>query len=127
MQASPEAKSEKPSAVIYKIASANNEAKQAKRERKKQSLIKNHVKEVWKNAYNPEICQQRCLKAYQQAVGILPYDPKNPECICSEHEKDLDTFESSCEDLDLWDESSDSGTDVEWEIHFSPPKQSCKP
>ncbi|KAJ0180762.1 hypothetical protein K1T71_004166 [Dendrolimus kikuchii] len=105
--------------IIYRIARENNEDYVKQKKRKERRLIRQMVKNVWQDPYHPEICEETCLKAYKQAIGAVPFDPNNLECICPE-EKDVETIAScSCDDADV---SSDcSSLDLDWEIHFSPP------
>lgn len=106
--------------LVYKIAKASNKDKIAKLERKKRRLIKEAVEEVWEDPYHPEYCERTCLRAYKQAVGLLPYDPNNPDCTCDyEGEEPVSSSSCSCEDDDV---SSDcSSLEADWEIHFTPP------
>ncbi|XP_049867255.1 uncharacterized protein LOC126367669 [Pectinophora gossypiella] len=106
--------------LIYKIASANNEEKIRKRELKTQRLIDKTAEKIWSDPYHPEVCETTCLKAYKQAIGLLPYDPNNPECICPEDMQSEATEEE--EVVSYEDDSSDcSSLDVDWELHFTPP------
>lgn len=106
------------SPLIYKIKTEDNEKKLLKRERKRQRLVKRAVDEVWSDPYHPEFCEKTCAKAYKQAVGILPYDPTNPDCTCS-HEEVEESHTCSCYESDS--SSDDSSLDLQWEIHFTPP------
>ncbi|XP_011549567.2 uncharacterized protein LOC105381523 [Plutella xylostella] len=100
--------------LIYKIASANNEEKIKKKERYEQRLI-DKVWDKFEDPVHPDVCQTRCLKAYQQAIGQLPAG----ECICPQSEVvDVDRSDSS-DDEDT--SSYCSSLDVDWEIHFTPP------
>lgn len=103
--------------LIYKIASADNEEKVRKRKRREQRLIKETFNKVFTDPYHPEVCEQTCLKAYRQAMGVTPYDPNRPVCVCPEEIEEVDTAT-----LDSDDDSSDySDLDLDWEIHFTPP------
>lgn len=110
------------SPLIYRIARANNMDRVRRLERKRLRLIKQVVGD-WTDPYHPEVCETRCLKAYQQAMGILPFDPNNPDCICEDQDNKEVLESCSCED-DETDISSDcSSLDIDWEIHFTPPFQ----
>lgn len=100
--------------LIYKIASANNEEKIRKRKRREQRLINETFNRVFTDNFHPELCEQTCLKAYRQALGVPSYDSSTPESTCSE-EVDTVTLESDIESSD------DSDLDLDWEIHFTPP------
>lgn len=109
------------SPLIYKIAPEDNEDRIKGKERKQRRLIRKAVKEVWSDHYDPDICQKNaCFKAYQHAIGLLPYDPNNSVCNCPE-EKDADDDLNSCSWDDIDVSSECSSLDVDWEIHFSPP------
>lgn len=106
--------------LVYKIANANNKDKISKLERKKRRLIKEAIGEVWQEPYHPEVCERRCLKAYKQAVGLLPFDPENPECNCDNYlPQKVEATSCSCTDDDISSDTSSLGMD--WEIHFTPP------
>ncbi|XP_060800453.1 uncharacterized protein LOC106137708 [Amyelois transitella] len=109
------------SPLIYKIARPNNEERVMKLERKKRRLVKEAVGN-WPDPFHPEYCERTCLKAYKQAVGLLPYDPNNPECSCEEAKYNDDEDVCSCCEEDDDSLSSDcSSLDINWEIHFTPP------
>lgn len=105
--------------LVYKIATADNLQKVKARARKERRLIRKTVREVWSDPYHPEVCQTTCYKAYKQAIGLDPYDPYNPECICPEEDYFEDLDSCSCIDTDA--DSECSSLDVDWEIHFTPP------
>ncbi|CAB3239193.1 unnamed protein product [Arctia plantaginis] len=107
------------SPLKYTIQNEDNEERIQKRLRKRQRLIKEAVNKVWSDPYHPDVCEKTCLKAYKQAVGLLPYDPNNPECTCSNDEESEDSISCFCEESDT---SSEGGSlDLQWEIHFTPP------
>lgn len=101
----------------YTIASASNQEKIERRERKRERLIQLAFKNVFSDPYHPEDCQKTCLKAYKQAVGLLPYGSNNPECTCSDVGEEL----SPEENYSALEETDESSLDLDWEIHFTPP------
>ncbi|KAG6438905.1 hypothetical protein O3G_MSEX000316 [Manduca sexta] len=107
--------------VVYKIANESNAERQRLNEMHRRRVIRKAVDEVWSDPYHPELCEDICYKTYQQAIGLMPYHANNPDCICSD--EDIETIAScSCDDVDV---NSDSSSDVEWEIQFSPPNAHC--
>lgn len=107
------------SPLKYTVKSEDNEERIQKRLSKRHRLIREAVEKVWSNPYHPEICEKTCLKAYKQAIGILPYDPNNPECTCCSGEESEDSVSCFCEESDT--SSEGSSLDLQWEIHFTPP------
>lgn len=69
-------------------------------------------------------CQEICLKAYNQAIGILPLpNPNSPDCPCAGepiHEEPPIVDSCSCSDVADTISTSDSDHD-EWVIEFTPP------
>ncbi|VVD02642.1 unnamed protein product [Leptidea sinapis] len=98
----------------YTIESENNKRKLKKREKQRQNLINAAVKDVWEDPYQPQNCENICLRAYYEAMGILPELQRNANCInqdfVSSNSDDYDDTSSSC-----------ASSEVDWEIQFSPP------
>ncbi|CAG9784015.1 unnamed protein product [Diatraea saccharalis] len=121
MQTSPEnneGNNEQYSPLVYKIAKPSNKDKLAKLQLKKRCLVKEIIGD-FEDPYHPEICEKTCLKAYKQAIGLLPNDHNNPECSCGDCVQEESSESCHCEYDDV---SSDcSSMDIDWEIHFSPP------
>lgn len=110
--------------LVYRIAKTNNEEKVAKLERKRRRLVREAVGDVLRDAYRPDVCERTCLRAYKQAVGLLPFDPNNPECICDEEDAPAPEPSPSCSCGDDDISSDCSSMDIDWEIHFTPPYHS---
>ncbi|KAM3961312.1 uncharacterized protein ACR2FA_004650 [Aphomia sociella] len=108
------------SPLVYKITKANNEDRIKKLEKKKQRLIRNAVGDVWCDLYHPDVCERTCQKAYKRTIGLLPFDANNSDRICESDEEGMENINSClCDDEN--DSSNCSSTDINWEIHFSPP------
>lgn len=123
MQTAPEnneGSNEQYTPLVYKIAKADNKDKLAKLELKRRQLVKEIIGD-FEDPYHPDVCEKTCLKAYKQAIGLLPLDPNRPDCTCSDGAAGQDSLKESCHCY-YDDVSSDcSSMDIDWEIHFSPP------
>lgn len=75
-------------------------------------------------------CQEICVKAYNQAIGLLPLpNPNIPECPCEVAAVKAPTpviDSCSCSETDGTISSSDSDGD-DWVIEFTPPMARWKP
>ncbi|XP_050345334.1 uncharacterized protein LOC126770163 [Nymphalis io] len=98
--------------LIYEIESTNNKDKIKQRERLQRRLVKAAVKNVWSDPYHPEACENICAKTYNRVIGDLPLGVN-----CNDEE--IETINSSCEDEEV--NISTTSSDVNWEIHFTPP------
>nr|AON96575.1 hypothetical protein [Bicyclus anynana] len=101
--------------LIYKIESDNNKVKIKKRDKIQKRLIKAAVNEVWSDPYQPEACEDICLPAYQRAMGVFP--ESGDDYVPNKFPKDPDSC--SCDDEEI--SSTCNSSEVEWEIHFTPP------
>lgn len=100
--------------LIYEIESVNNKSKIKKKERLQRRLIRAAVKKVWSDTYNPDACKNICLDTYERAFDTLPLEG-NYKAI-----EEVETVNScSCEDDEV--SVSCSSSEVNWEIHFTPP------
>ncbi|KPJ19084.1 hypothetical protein RR48_12595 [Papilio machaon] len=102
--------------LIYKIANADNEDRKNKKERLKRRILRRAAKDI-KDSYNPKACDEICLNAYKHAVGILKSDDYFTG-VKKDMEKGDILDSCSCSDIEL---SSCTSSEVDWEIHFSPP------
>ncbi|CAH0721997.1 unnamed protein product, partial [Brenthis ino] len=94
--------------LLYKIESTNNKAKIRQKEMLRKRLIRGAVKEIWSDPYHPELCEQICLKSYdEEAIGVFPKE----EC---------EDEEGPC-DISCYEEDDISSFEIDWEIHFTPP------
>ncbi|XP_059045207.1 uncharacterized protein LOC131840996 isoform X2 [Achroia grisella] len=103
-----------------------NRERQKKKERE-QRRLERAQREFIQNAFT-DICQEICLKTYQQALGILT-DAENPECLCHPAHTDGDktTVDVSCS---CSEEKSSTGSDTdsdEWVVEFTPPNATFDP
>lgn len=95
--------------LLYKIESTNNKTKIRKKEMLQKRLIRDAVKEIWSDPYHPELCEEICLKSYEEAIGVFPEE----ECEDGEGTCDISSYEE--------DDISISSSEIDWEIHFTPP------
>lgn len=101
--------------LIYEIESVNNKSKIKKKERLQRRLVRAAVKDVWSDPYHPDACKNICLDTYERAIDIMPLE-RNFKAI----EEEIETVNScSCEDDEV--SGSCSSSEVNWEIHFTPP------
>lgn len=119
MQAIPDGNEESPvqyTPLVYKIANANNEDRKKKKEKIKRRILRRAAKDI-KDCYDPKACDKMCFDAYKYAIGISKADDNFPDL-----KKDMergDVLDScSCSDVEM---SSCTSSEVDWEIHFSPP------
>ncbi|CAH2246444.1 jg25513 [Pararge aegeria aegeria] len=122
LQATPESPDLSPNQctpLIYKIESAKDKAKLKRKDNIRRRLVNAAVKEVWSDPYHPEACEKVCLPAFQQTIGNFP--ETGDDHIFDEAQND---FDSSCDDGDI--SSSCNSSEVNWEIHFTPPYISNK-
>ncbi|CAG5051143.1 unnamed protein product [Parnassius apollo] len=107
------------SPLIYRIAKADNEDRIKKKNRIKRRLVRRATNDIWIDNNNTKDCDNVCLEAYKQAVGLPNSGGKSFENHCSELEA-IDMPDSCfCSDNDI--SSSCASSEVDWEIHFSPP------
>lgn len=88
--------------LIYEIESVNNKSKVKKKERLQKRLVRAAVKEVWSDQYQPDACKMPLegnFKAIEEEVEAVN------SCSCEDDEVSV-----SC-----------SSSEVNWEIHFTPP------
>ncbi|XP_045781744.1 uncharacterized protein LOC123878544 [Maniola jurtina] len=102
--------------LIYKIETLNNKAKIKKKEKIQRRLTRAALNGAWSDPVYPEACENVCLPAYKQAVGILP-ESGDDRIDFQEHVDDSNSC--SCDDEEI--SSSCESSDVDWEIHFTPP------
>ncbi|XP_035436164.2 uncharacterized protein LOC118266748 isoform X2 [Spodoptera frugiperda] len=114
--------------VTYTIG-RTSEANLQKRKRKlhRQKILETHQREFIQSAFR-DMCQEICLKTYQQALGILPH-AEIPDCPCypinpGADRVDLDRS-CSCSD-DHIKIGSDTDSD-EWIVEFTPPSAKFDP
>ncbi|CAH2086063.1 unnamed protein product [Euphydryas editha] len=103
--------------LIYEIESINNIYKVKQKERLQRRLVRAAVNKVWSDPYHPNACENICLNTYKQAVGILPLEEN---CKATTKEEEIETINSfSCDDDEV--SLSCTSSEVNWEIHFTPP------
>lgn len=103
-----------------------NRARHKKKEREQRRLERaqrNFIQSAFR-----DMCQEICLKTYQQAVGILP-DAEDPKCPCYPAKPGPDdtnvNISCSCSE-DSRSLNSDTDSD-EWIVEFTPPNANFDP
>lgn len=113
--------------VTYTIGRTEEENRQRKKkkERAKRRLERDQ-REFIQSAFR-DMCQEICLKTYQQALGILP-DAELPECACypAEPGPDHADMDHSCSCSEDSITESDTDSD-EWVVEFTPPNATFDP
>lgn len=108
------------SPLIYTIESLDRKAKLKKKDYIKKKLVEAAVNEAWSDPFHTEACENKCLPAYNLAVGFSPeigdYNKIAEEEIYSGSCLSDDEVSSSC-----------NSSEVDWEIHFTPPISCQKP
>ncbi|XP_068629645.1 uncharacterized protein [Battus philenor] len=97
-----------------------NRARQKKKERQQRRLER--AQRLFIQSAFKDMCNEICLKTYQQALGILP-DAEDPSCPCypAEPGPDKTNFNVSCSCSEV-SSSFNSDTDSdEWVVEFTPP------
>lgn len=102
--------------LVYKVESETNKARKKKKDRIQRRLIKNAVTNVWPKTFEAANCDDICLKALKESVGILSFD-ETDVFVRGDELKNNDSC--SCEDDEV--SSSCTSSDVDWEIGFTPP------
>ncbi|CAH2073200.1 unnamed protein product, partial [Iphiclides podalirius] len=113
-----DATTERYSPVIYRIAKADNEDRKRKKDRITRRLARRAVKDILPDSYDPKACNNVCLEAYKQAVG-LPNSYDEPSNL---HENNQDILLDSCSCSENDVSSSCTSSEIDWEIQFTPPK-----
>lgn len=110
--------------LIYTIGKTEDEKKKIQRQRDRRERRESRRKSKLIQSTFRDKCQEICLKAYNQAIGLLPLPNANdPECPCyteppgNTSSPVIDSC--SCSDGDTISSSDTDGD--EWEIQFSPP------
>lgn len=102
---------EKHTPLVYKIESVNNKGKLKKREKVITDLTSAAIKQVWSDPFHPKDCENICLKDFYEAMRTRApgFDAENNKeeesCSCADEE-----IIYSCD-----------SSEVDWEIHFTPP------
>ncbi|XP_068629647.1 uncharacterized protein [Battus philenor] len=109
--------------LMYTIGKTEEEQIKVQKQRERKERRETRRKSRLLQSTFRNKCQEICLKAYNQAIGLLPLpDPNNPDCPCqTDAVKPITPPIDSCscsEDENI--SSSDTDND-EWVIEFTPP------
>lgn len=114
--------------LTYVIGKTEEEKKKLQKQREKRVRRETRRKSQFLQSTFRDKCQEICLKAYNQAIGMLPLpNPNDPDCPCITsppiEKSPLDSC--SCSEAE-YISSSDTDND-EWVIEFSPPAAKWNP
>lgn len=110
--------------LIYTVGKTAEEKRKIQRQRDRRERRETRRKSRLLQSTFRDRCQEICLKAYNQALGVLPLpNPNAPDCPCTD--KPLHVFppiidSCSCSDVASTISTSDTDND-EWVIEFTPP------
>ncbi|XP_028163771.1 uncharacterized protein LOC114355240 isoform X1 [Ostrinia furnacalis] len=108
--------------VTYTIGRSDEENRERRLKKERaQRRLERAQRDFIQSAFK-DMCQDICLKTYQQALGILP-DTEDPECTCypAEPGPDRTNLDVSCS---CSEDSASLGSDTdsdEWIVEFTPP------
>lgn len=109
--------------LMYKIGKTEEERLKLQKQRERKERRETRRKSRLLQSTFRDKCQEICVKAYNQAIGLLPLPNSNdPECPCSTAPAEnisppIDSC--SCSDQDSISSSDTDGD--EWVIEFTPP------
>ncbi|KOB65426.1 Uncharacterized protein OBRU01_22777 [Operophtera brumata] len=109
--------------LIYSIGKTAEEKANIQKQRDRRERRETRRKSRLLQSTFRDKCQEICLKAYNQAIGILPLpNPNDPECPCyTQSPQNVTPPIDSCSCSDVGTISSSDTDRDEWEIQFSPP------
>lgn len=110
--------------LMYTVGKTAEEVRKIQRQRDRRERRETRRKSRLLQSSFRDRCQEICLKAYNQAIGVLPLpNPNFPDCPCTDEPINCSppTVDScSCSDDASTIETSDTDND-EWVIEFTPP------
>ncbi|VVD02644.1 unnamed protein product [Leptidea sinapis] len=110
--------------LIYTIGKTEEEKRKIRVQRERRERRETRRKSRLLQSTFRDKCQEICLKAYNQAIGLAPLpNPNDPECPCQVKDaQNISPPIDSCSCSDEGDTISTSDTDGdEWVIEFTPP------
>ncbi|XP_063530871.1 uncharacterized protein LOC134741931 [Cydia strobilella] len=109
--------------LIYSIGKTEEEKTKIQKQRERRERRETRRKCRLLQSTFRDKCQEICVKAYNQAIGILPLpNPNDPECPC--YTKPADAISPPIDSCSCSEEGSISSSDTDgddWIIEFSPP------
>lgn len=116
--------------LIYTIGKTEETINKLQKQRERRERRETRRKSRLLQSTFRDKCQEICVKAYNQAIGLLPLpNPNMPECPCEVAAVKAPTpiiDSCSCSETDGTISSSDSDGD-DWVIEFTPPVSRWKP
>nr|XP_021180888.2 uncharacterized protein LOC110369699 [Helicoverpa armigera] len=109
--------------LIYTIGKTAEEKRKIQRQRDRRERRETRRKSRLLQSTFRDRCQEICLKAYNQAIGLLPLPhPNAPDCPCAESNGSLTPpIIDSCSCSDVGTISSSDTDNDEWIVEFTPP------
>lgn len=116
--------------LIYTIGKTEETINKLQKQRERRERRETRRKSRLLQSTFRDKCQEICVKAYNQAIGLLPLpNPNSPDCPCEVAAVKAPTpiiDSCSCSETDRTISSSDSDGD-DWVIEFTPPLARWKP
>lgn len=116
--------------LIYTIGKTEETKNKLQKQRERRERRETRRKSRLLQSTFRDKCQEICIKAYNQAIGVLPLpNPNMPECPCEVAAVKAPTpviDSCSCSETEGTISSSDSDGD-DWVIEFTPPMARWKP
>ncbi|XP_063822043.1 uncharacterized protein LOC135072043 isoform X1 [Ostrinia nubilalis] len=109
--------------IVYTIGKSAEEKLKIQKQKERRERRETRRKSRLLQSTFRDKCQEICLKAYNQAIGLLPLpNPNDPECPCqTKATENLSPPIDSCSCSDEGSVSSEDTDDDEWTIEFTPP------
>ncbi|XP_032514145.2 uncharacterized protein LOC116767776 [Danaus plexippus] len=109
--------------LVYSIGKTDEEKRKIQKKRERRERRQTRRKSRLLQSTFRDKCQEICLKAYNQAIGLLPLpNPNDPECPChTEATRQITPPIDSCSCSEEGSVSSSDTDDDEWVIEFTPP------
>lgn len=109
--------------LIYTIGKTEEEKRKIQKQRERRERRETRRKSRLLQSTFRDRCQEICLKAYNQAIGILPLpNPNDPACPCqTDAIQNITPPIDSCSCSDEETISSSDTDNDEWTIEFTPP------
>lgn len=108
--------------LVYTIGKTEAEKNLIQKQREKRERRETRRKSKFLQSTFRDKCQEICVKAYNQAIGILPLpNPNNPECPCQTGDVHLTPPIDSCSCSEAGSVTSSDTDGDNWTIEFTPP------
>lgn len=109
--------------LVYTIGKTAEEKQKIQKQQERRERRETRRKSRLLQSTFRDRCQEICVKAFNQAIGVLPLpNPNDPECPCyPEAVSNISPPIDSCSCSEEDDISSSDTDDDEWVIEFTPP------